>query len=120
MKQDLSLADILSAHWESFARVHRHMLSAAHYRAVRSVLSCRTPMLGGRLYRCESCHKPHFAYHSCNHRSCPQCGALEQQLRSAKQEARLLPVPYFMVTFTIPAELRSAHSAKNTPSSSMT
>ena len=24
---------------------------------------------GGRLYRCDGCQKPHFAYHSCNHRS---------------------------------------------------
>lgn len=43
---------------------------------------------------------------SCNHRSCPQCGALDQQIWAAKQEARLLPVPYFMVTFTLPTELR--------------
>jgi hypothetical protein len=63
--------------------------------------------MGGRLYRCGDCQRPHFAYHSCNHRNCPQCGALDQQIWSAKQEARLLPVPYFMVTFTIPSELRS-------------
>jgi hypothetical protein len=63
--------------------------------------------MGGRLYRCGGCHRHHFAYHSCNHRSCPQCGALDQQIWSAKQEARLLPVPYFMVTFTLPAELRA-------------
>jgi len=72
------------------------------------VLACRTPALGGRLYRCNDCSKPHFAYHSCNHRSCPQCGSLEQQLWTARQEAKLLPVPYFMVTFTLPAELRQA------------
>jgi hypothetical protein len=63
--------------------------------------------MGGRLYRCKGCEKTHYAYHSCNHRSCPQCGALDQQIWSAKQEARLLPAPYFMVTFTLPAELRA-------------
>lgn len=111
----LTLAEVLAEHWADYARKHRHALCAAHYRAVRSVLACRTPVLGGRLYRCESCHKNHFAYHSCNHRSCPQCGALDQQVWTAKQEARLLPVSYFMVTFTIPAELRSLcqkHPAK--------
>jgi hypothetical protein len=46
-------------------------------------------------------------YHSCNHRSCPQCGAHAQQLWTARQEARLLPVPYFMITFTVPCELRA-------------
>lgn len=86
---------------------HHKRLCSAHYRAVRSVLKCRTEELGGQLYRCDDCHKHHFAYHSCNHRSCPQCGAYDQQVWTAKQEARLLPVPYFMVTFTIPSELRS-------------
>lgn len=103
----LTLADVLAEHWADYARKQRHTLCAAHYRAVRSVLACRTPVLGGRLYRCGDCHEKHFAYHSCNHRSCPQCGALDQQIWTAKQEARLLPVDYFMVTFTIPSELRS-------------
>jgi hypothetical protein len=104
----LALTDILAEHWHTYACANRNHLSAAHYRAVRRVLACRTAELGGRLYRCDGCATPHFAYHSCNHRSCPQCGSLEQQLWTAKQEAKLLPVPYFMVTFTIPAELRQA------------
>lgn len=104
----LDLADILAEHWEGYAQRHRHQLAAAHYRAVRRVLGCRTPELGGRLYRCDGCAKPHFAYHSCNHRSCPRCGSRDQQVWTAKQEAKLLPVPYFMVTFTLPQELRQA------------
>ncbi len=103
----LTLTDLLAEHWSPFARKHRKHLSGAHYRAVRAVLECRTPALGGQLYRCDDCQQPHFAYHSCNHRSCPQCGAYDQQVWTAKQEAKLLPVPYFMVTFTIPSELRS-------------
>ncbi len=103
----LDLAELLGEHWAPYAQAHRQHLCAAHYRAVRRVLACRTHELGGRLYRCDGCRKKHFAYHSCNHRSCPRCGALDQQIWSAKQEARLLPVPYFMLTFTIPRELRS-------------
>ncbi|MEM9267926.1 MAG: transposase [Pseudomonadota bacterium] len=103
----LTLADVLREHWPGYARAHRSALAAAHYRAVRCVLACRSPAMGGRLYRCKACRKTHFAYHSCNHRNCPQCGALDQQIWSARQEARLLPVPYFMVTFTLASELRS-------------
>ena len=104
----LDLADILAEHWADYARAHRKHLAAAHYRAVARVLACRTPALGGRLYRCEGCKKAHFAYHSCNHRSCPQCGSHGQAEWTARQEAKLLPVPYFMVTFTLPGELRQA------------
>lgn len=103
----LQLAELLGGHWEKYAHAHRHQLTNDHYRAVRRVLTCRTHALGGRLYECGGCKSKQYAYHSCNHRSCPQCGALDQQIWTAKQEARLLPVPYFMVTFTIPEELRA-------------
>lgn len=103
----LALADLLREHWPGYARANAAHLHADHHRAVRRVLACRTPEMGGRLYRCGDCRRAHFAYHSCNHRNCPQCGGLDQRIWSAKQEARLLPVPYFMVTFTLPSELRS-------------
>jgi hypothetical protein len=102
----LELAEVLETHWADYARANRHQLCAAHYRAVRSVLACRTPAMGGRVHRCKDCNGKHYAYHSCNHRSCPKCGARDQAEWTAKQEARLLPVPYFMVTFTLPDELR--------------
>ena len=105
----LPFVDVLRQHWPGYCRAHRTQLNTAHYRAVRAVLRCRTEALGGQLYQCEHCAKTHFAYHSCNHRSCPQCGALDQQAWCARQEAKLLPgIPYFMVTFTIPAKLRPA------------
>lgn len=103
----LTLAELLQEHWPGYARANRSRLAAPHYRAVRCALACRTPELGGRLYQCGDCSRYHFSYHSCNHRNCPQCGALDQKIWSARQEARLLPVPYFMVTFTLPSELRS-------------
>ena len=103
----LSMAEVLADHWPDFARRHSTKLVTAHYRAVRAVLNCRTSALGGRVFHCEHCQTRHFAYHSCNHRSCPQCGALDQRRWSARQEARLLPgLDYYMVTFTMPRELR--------------
>ncbi len=97
----LHLAELLREHWADYALKNRAKLNGAHYRAVRRVLTCRTPALGGQLYQCQNttCQKHHFAYHSCNHRNCPQCGSLDQQHWTAKQEAKLLHVPYFMVTF---------------------
>lgn len=104
----LPLAEVLRDHWPDFARRHSTRIAAAHYRAVRAVLECRTPALGGHLWKC-SCqhHHLHYAYHSCNHRSCPQCGALDQQKWATTQEARLLPgIPYFLITLTVPEALR--------------
>jgi hypothetical protein len=47
-----------------------------------------------------------FRFHSCNHRSCPQCGRAATAAWVQRQLARRLGAPYFMVTFTLPAQLR--------------
>ncbi|MBC7924072.1 MAG: transposase [Bryobacteraceae bacterium] len=73
---------------------------------MESVLSCRTPRRGGHRYHCPECARMHYQFHSCNHRSCPQCGGAQQQRWSASQEAKLLPVPYYLITVTVPEPLR--------------
>lgn len=102
----MELAAVFAAHWRSFAATHRHLLSAAHYRAARAVLSCRTAELGGQVHHCVQCAQQRFVYHSCHHRACPKCGARGQKEWAAAQEARLLRARYFMLTFTVPDELR--------------
>lgn len=78
-----------------------------HRQVLKKILSCRTPALGGRLFQCPDCPGFHYRYHSCNDRHCPQCGGTDAEDWLARQQARLLlPVPYFLVTFTVPAELR--------------
>jgi len=84
----------------------------AQRRALAAIRRCRTPELGGHVYRCTDCTRTNFAYHSCNHRACPRCGGAGTAAWTARQEARLLPVGYFLVTFTVPAELRPAFTAR--------
>lgn len=82
-------------------------LSAAQRRAIRAITHCRTAALGGRAFACKNCHHVHFAYHSCNHKACPQCGALANRRWVQRELGKLLNTPYFLVTFTLPAELRA-------------
>ncbi|MGA7391663.1 MAG: transposase zinc-binding domain-containing protein, partial [Terrimicrobiaceae bacterium] len=81
--------------------------AAGRIARVRSLRQCRTARRGGHLHHCAECRRHHFVYHSCNHRACPRCGAREQAEWTRKQEARLLPVPYYLLTVTVPAEMRS-------------
>jgi hypothetical protein len=81
-------------------------LSRAQYRAIWAVVACRTPALGGHLHACADCNEQHYAYHSCNHKACPQCGSQATAQWVEKQQRRLVAAPYFMVTFTLPDELR--------------
>lgn len=73
---------------------------------LQRLLACRTPALGGALYDCPDCDHRHFSYHSCNDRHCPQCGGQDAQQWLDDNAALLLPVPYFLVTFTVPEGLR--------------
>jgi hypothetical protein len=75
---------------------------------LRTILSCRTPQRGGQLWLCPQGHHFHFAYHSCNDRHCPQCGHTEGQAWLERQAHRLLlPVEYFLITFTVPEAVRA-------------
>ena len=79
----------------------------ARRRAIWALTHCRTPALGGHVHGCAACGTVRFAYHSCNHRACPQCSR-DATARWVQRELRKrLGVPYFMVTFTVPQELRA-------------
>jgi hypothetical protein len=102
----VTLAEILRRHWPAYRAKCGHLIPPAHRAAVRAILGCRTPERGGQLFRC-ACGTLHYAYHSCGHRACHQCGHGAAQRWTQKQQSRLLPVPYFLVTFTVPEELRA-------------
>ena len=102
-----TLAEILHRHWPAYlAKFGAKNILPSHHAAVGAILSCHTPAQGGSLYRCE-CGNEHFAFHSCGHRACPQCGHNDAQVWLDRQTARLLPVTYHLVTFTVPEQLRA-------------
>jgi len=101
----LDVADIFRAVWPGYAAKFGRLIPPEQRAAARAILRCRTPALGGQLYRCD-CGQAHYTYHSCNHRACPKCGYDDNAQWLAKQQTRLLPVPYFLVTFTVPEQLR--------------
>src|SRR5215207_10146340 len=74
---------------------------------MQAIEACRTEALGGHVYSCPSCQTIRYSYHSCRNRHCPTCQHQATQEWLAEQHALLLPVPYFLVTFTLPSELRA-------------
>jgi len=96
----------LRRHWPAYERKFGARLLPSHRRAVAAIVRCRTPALGGEVFRCD-CGQFHYAYHSCNHRACPQCGHADATEWLEGQRRRLLPLPYYLVTFTVPGQLRA-------------
>lgn len=78
----------------------------SHRRAMRDISACRTPVLGGECYYCKSCKQYRYSYHSCKNRHCPKCGNDQTTIWLKQQLERLLSVTHFLVTFTLPQELR--------------
>jgi len=86
--------------------IKQYRLLPSHDRTIIDILTCRTNNLGGQTWYCENCQKIHYSYHSCNNRMCPKCQNNQTTGWLVKQSKKLLPVEYFMITFTIPSELR--------------
>lgn len=99
----LTLADVLRSGLANHAKSHR--LPIHHWKVLRAILSCRTPVLGGHLYQCRHCRKEHFVPHSCRNRHCPTCQGATGAEWMEKQVQLLLPIPYFHLVFTLPHEL---------------
>ena len=107
-----SLATIIRQYGTAYQAKYGNRLLPSHQRTLRDIADCRTATLGGHVYHCDVCEKTHYQYHSCQNRHCPQCQHNQGQQWLERQQAALLPVPYFMVTFTIPSglhEIARAH-----------
>ncbi len=81
-------------------------LDTPRWRAVWALTHCRTATMGGHLHACPSCGKQEFRFHSCNHRCCPQCGGAGNAAWVERELGKRVGAPYFMLTFTLPAQLR--------------
>lgn len=105
--QSLNVHQLLGRLAPEYRQQFGASMPARQRQVLKKILSCRTPVLGGQLFQCPDCAGFEYRYHSCNDRHCPQCGQTNADAWLERQRARLLfAVPYFMVTFTIPQELR--------------
>lgn len=101
-----AIADIFRQYGPEYLDRHGDRMLPSHRKAVRDILDCRTEACGGHVFECDHCRKLHYAYHSCRNRSCPECQGEQAQKWLERRRAELLPVLYFHVVFTLPAELR--------------
>ena len=108
------LAEILRVAGLAYAQAHAERMLPSHHRAMRDIVACRTPALGGSLYRCDDCGALDYAYHSCRNRHCPKCQADRAQQWLERLRARLLPCDHYLLTFTLPHQLRAVARAHQT------
>jgi hypothetical protein len=103
----MQLASLIHHYQPAFEQRYAHALLPSHRNAINALLRCRTPAAGEIQLQCNACAEPMTQPQSCGHRSCPQCHHHDTNRWLDRQRAKLLPVDYFMVTFTLPRELRA-------------
>jgi len=101
----LEVADIFRAHGTAWRTAHAGHISLDQLKVMSAIEACRTAALGGHVEACEDCGHTRIAYNSCRNRHCPKCQGAAARTWLADREADLLPVGYFHVVFTVPAEI---------------
>ena len=104
-RQRLEVADIFRGHGPAWRKANAGHVSLSQLKVMSAIESCRTAALGGHVSRCEKCAHTVIAYNSCRNRHCPKCQGAAAREWLAEREAELLPVPYFHVVFTLPAQI---------------
>jgi putative transposase/transposase-like zinc-binding protein len=110
----LEVADVIRESGSEFAAKYGRILTPAQTKALRDLSRCRTAALGGHVDRCLDCGHERIAYNSCRNRHCPKCQALTRAQWLAAQAEHLLPVEYYHLVFTLPAELSDLARANPT------
>jgi hypothetical protein len=102
----IEIAGIFKKHGGSYLSKYSAGMLPSHVKAFADIIKCRTPILGGKVYYCPDCKKYEYSYHSCGNRNCPKCQNDKAERWLEKNNNLLLPVNHFMITFTLPKELR--------------
>ncbi len=97
------VADIFRQAGPAYREGHR--LDAVALKAMTCIEHCRTPALGGTLYRCDACGHLHAVWKSCGNRHCPTCQGAAAHAWMTRQAACILPAPYFHIVFTLPPQV---------------
>jgi hypothetical protein len=101
----LEVAEVFHRHGTAWRRANAGHVSLGQLKAMSAIEQCRSAALGGHVEGCQDCGHSRIAYNSCRNRHCPKCQGAAATDWLAAREADLLPVGYFHVVFTLPAEI---------------
>ena len=100
-----TLGDVIRRFGAALLQRRGATLTSAQHAVLSTLGRCHTAALGGHLYRCDQCGAELPVYNSCGNRHCPSCLGHRSAEWLTARAAELLPVSYFHVVFTVPAEI---------------
>lgn len=105
MRTSIEVADVFRDAGPAYRARHAGHLSLHQLKIMSAVEQCRTAAMGGHVEACTDCGHWRIAYNSCRNRHCPKCQGAAARTWLSERKADLLPVGYFHVVFTLPAEV---------------
>lgn len=102
----IALSTLIDRYEGTLLERYGSALLPEHRRALSAMRVCRTAESPMMMSQCSACEHSTLYPHSCGHRSCPHCQHHESQRWLERQYKKRLPVNYFMITFTLPKQLR--------------
>jgi hypothetical protein len=102
----IALASIIERFERDYLAQYPQCATHLQRQALQAMKRCRTTLAPRMLAHCGDCGEQRLVPHSCGHRMCPHCQHHESQAWIERQCQRLVPASYFLITFTVPAELR--------------
>ena len=102
----IRLSSIIKTFESEFLDQYQGQILPSHRKALAAMKVCRTSQSPRLRAGCSQCDHTLTMPHSCGHRSCPHCQHFESQRWLERQLQKRVPAGYFLLTFTLPAELR--------------
>lgn len=102
----MTLTEIFRSYGPEYVERFGNDMPSHHRKTIQAMIQCRTATYGMTVYRCPDCGQVHSIFRSCGNRHCPQCQHHKTKTWLEKQLDRQLACPHFLITFTVPEELR--------------
>jgi hypothetical protein len=84
-----------------------HKMPYVHQKTIAAIVNCRSGHYGLTIYQCSACGKYHHVHRCCGNRHCPNCQHQKSRQWLDRQMNRRLCGQHFLVTFTVPEQLRA-------------
>lgn len=101
-----AIQNIFKLYAPEYLKLYGDNMPQPHRRTISAIQQCRDGSFGVNIFRCASCSNIHITQCSCGNRHCPTCQNDKARQWLLKQMNNLLPCSYFLITFTVPQELR--------------
>jgi len=102
-----SIREIFTTFAPEYLQRYATAMPSNHRKVIDAIMACRTQACGLAFYRCDGCAEPQQFFVSCGNRHCPTCQYNKTQQWLQTQIKRQLPGHHFLITFTLPEQLRS-------------